>query len=287
MSAFDPDYNSRADYDMDGKVDDFEYGLFLNEMEEEDRTIEEGEAFFGSSFASCDPDEDYIGLDLESCTILDPDYIGNESLEELVERYGIDLTREDIEFYRDSQRSYTPPAAPVQPVSRTPTVIPDRPVWPVKCEKSTKELVDEYLAEGTPDYVKAFNRHEIRRRLEAGGIPLEDLRSWKRHAFREELAQFRACRRDYAGEWARVIGIVLFVMLVPIAWMLYTADDPVASGPMKVVGVILIGIIIIGAIMLFGSDLRGSADRYRREVEALIAVSNEIDRQRSKTRSGK
>ena len=45
MSFWDPDYNPRADYDMDGKVDDFEYGMFLHEMEEEDRAIEEGRAF--------------------------------------------------------------------------------------------------------------------------------------------------------------------------------------------------------------------------------------------------
>ncbi len=78
MPLFGPkenEYIPRADYDLDGKVDEFETGLFLHEMEEEDRAITEGKAFFGSASSHVpfsvtigsdeddDEDEDEIELD--------------------------------------------------------------------------------------------------------------------------------------------------------------------------------------------------------------------------------
>ena len=94
---------SRADYDGDGKVDPFEAGLFLHEMEEEDRAIATGRGVFGSGRAAVGAEEDYVGLDLEACTILDPDYDGSESFSELIARYGISPTQEDVRFYRETQ----------------------------------------------------------------------------------------------------------------------------------------------------------------------------------------
>ena len=60
------DYIPRADYDDDGEVDDFEMGLFLDEMEEEDRAITEGRALFGSApYGSLwDDDDEDDDLDL-------------------------------------------------------------------------------------------------------------------------------------------------------------------------------------------------------------------------------
>ena len=56
-------FPSRADYDLDGKVDAFEEALFFLEMEEEDNAIAEGRAFFGSAprWGSIldDDDDDY------------------------------------------------------------------------------------------------------------------------------------------------------------------------------------------------------------------------------------
>ncbi len=96
---FDDDYDSIMDYDLDGEVDEFEEALFLNEMEEEDAEIE-------ASQHVSDVSEDYIGLDLESCTVLDPEYTGNEDLDELVDRYGIALTSDDVHFFRESQGEF-------------------------------------------------------------------------------------------------------------------------------------------------------------------------------------
>ncbi len=93
------DYDPIMDYDMDGKVDAFEEALFLNEMEEEDAAIEAG-------LHVSDVDEDYIGSDLESCTLLDPEYTGDEDLDELVDRYGIALTSDDVRFFRESQGEF-------------------------------------------------------------------------------------------------------------------------------------------------------------------------------------
>lgn len=104
---FDSLFGLGADYDGDGKVTPFEEGLYLHEMKMEDKAIEEGRAFFGSPRAGTfDYEEDYTGLTLEHCTLLDPDYIGNESLETLVARYGITLTEDDIRFYRESHSDY-------------------------------------------------------------------------------------------------------------------------------------------------------------------------------------
>ena len=99
IAVFDFGYNPRADYNMDGEVEPFEEALFLLEMEEEDDEIE-------AQYHHAETSEDYIGLDLESCTLLDPDYVGDESLGELVDRYGIDLSEEDRRFYRESQGDY-------------------------------------------------------------------------------------------------------------------------------------------------------------------------------------
>ena len=106
-AIFDNLFGPRADYNGDGKVSAFEEGLFLHEMEMEDKAIAEGKAFFGGpGRKTFDYQEDYIGLDLEHCTILDPDYIGCESLETLVARYGITLTEDDIRFYRETHGGY-------------------------------------------------------------------------------------------------------------------------------------------------------------------------------------
>ncbi len=198
MSFWDPEYNHRADYDMDGKVDDFEYGMFLYEMEEEDRAIEEGRAFFGSGRASYEPKEDYIGLDLEHCTILDPDYDGTESLDELASRYGIDLTEDDIQFYRDSRKPYASTHAAA--AARNSAVV----------DAQVNKIIDDFLMEHSPEYRKSVQESEAIQRIEARGESVEDLQSWKKHAPKEDLAKFRARRHSYIGEWALAIGIVLF-----------------------------------------------------------------------------
>ena len=87
------------DYDMDGEVDAFEAAMFLNEMEEEDAAIEAG-------LHASDASEDYIGMDIESCTMLDPEYTGDEELDELVDRYGIALTSDDVRFFRESRGEF-------------------------------------------------------------------------------------------------------------------------------------------------------------------------------------
>ena len=58
------DYIPCADYDGDGEVDDFEMGLFMGEMEEEDKAIMEGRAFFGSAGSIWDDDDEDDDLDI-------------------------------------------------------------------------------------------------------------------------------------------------------------------------------------------------------------------------------
>ncbi len=114
MSKKDWDYIPRADYDLDGEVDDFEMGMFLHEMEEEDRAISEGRAFFGTGKVSVDDDDDddlFFGedideeedgpdLDLELDRDLELDS-RLQSLESRVDDLITELTR-----IRDSEQSF-------------------------------------------------------------------------------------------------------------------------------------------------------------------------------------
>ena len=267
MSFRDPDYDPRADYDMDGKVDDFEFGMFLHEMEEEDRAIEEGRAFFGSGRASYEPKEDYIGLDLEHCTILDPDYDGTESLDELASRYGIDPTEDDIQFYRDSQKPYVSTSS-ARGTGNSAAI-----------DAQVNQIIDDFLMEHSPEYRKSVQESEAIQRFEARGESVEDLQSWKKHASKEDLAKYRARRRRYIGEWALAIGIVLLFLAVPITWMWIASDDADMAGTMAVFGMILICVIIGFAIKLLGPSLGASEAQYKKDVERIIILSNENRRQ--------
>lgn len=273
MSYYDSEYDPIADYDMDGEVDDFERGLFLHEMEEEDREIEEGHAFFGNGGSSYEPVEDYIGLDLESCTIMDPDYDGSESLDELASRYGIELTKEDVEFYRESQETHV-------------TTTARKATNPAKVDAKAQEIIDDFLLENSPEYRKSVQEAEARRKFEARGERVEALESWKRHAPKEDLAKYRDRKWRYIGEWALAIGIVLLFLSAPIAWMWVLSDDADA-GLMTVFCIVLMGVIIGFAIKIFGPSLGASERAYKRDVETIIIVSNENERQRAIELRGK
>lgn len=266
MSFFDPDYNSRADYDLDGKVDDFEYGMFLHEMEEEDRAIEEGRAFFGSGRASYEPKEDYIGLDLEQCTILDPNYDGTESLDELASRYGIDLTEEDVQFYRESQE---PSVSTRSAKGNGNSVVIDAQV---------NQIIDDFLMEHSPAYRKSVQESETIRRFQARGKPAEALESWKKHAPKEDLAKYRARRRSYIGEWALAIGMTLLVLAIPVEMIWLGSDDKDVGGVMAFLGVVGICVVIGFAIKLLGPSLGASEAQYKKDVERIIILSNEKER---------
>ncbi len=261
MSFFDPDYNSRADYDMDGKVDDFEWGMFLHEMEEEDREIEDGQAFFAKEIASFEPKEDYIGLDLEQCTILDPDYIGNESLDELVSRYDIDLTEDDIQFYRDSQSTYVATGSMSNPKSSAAIAS-----QPVKVNSSS---------------LYGWNPSEAKSKSGEHEEPVEDLQSWIRHAPKEDLAKYRDRKWRYIGEWALAVGLVLLFLAGPITWICIGTDKPDVAGAWTVFCVILIGVILFFAFKLLGPSLGASERAYRSDVERIIKASNEKERKRA------
>ena len=264
MSFFDLDYNSRADYDLDGKVDDFEYGMFLHEMEEEDRAIEEGRAFFGSGRASYESKEDYIGLDLEQCTILDPDYDGTESLDELASRYGIDLTEDDIRFYRDSRGSGVSTSS-----ARGNSAVIDAQV---------NQIIDDFLMEHSPAYRKSVQESEAIQRFQARGKPVEALESWKKHAPKEDLAKYRARRRSYIGEWALAIGMTLLVLAIPVEMIWLGSDDKDVGGVMAFLGVVGICAVIGFAIKLLGPSLGASEAQYKKDVERIIILSNEKER---------
>ena len=267
MSFFDPDYNPRADYDMDGEVDDFEFGMFLNEMEDEDRAIENGSAFFGTGSASYEPNEDYIGLDLEHCTILDPDYDGSESLDELASRYGIDLTEDDIQFYRESQSVHTGSG-----LSRSGNT--------AKIDETVNKVLDEFLMEHSPEYRRYVNETEARRRFEAKGQPVEDLRSWKRHAPKESLAKYRERRRKYIGECILATFAILFFIAAPVTlvWVISDSSSPGRDdGAAGATAVVLIaGLVFLGLVLKFlVPSMEASTAQYKRDIETMIIVSNE------------
>ena len=117
MPLFGPkenEYIPRADYDLDGKVDDFEMGLFLHEMEEEDKAIAEGKAFFGSassqvSFAvTIDSDEEddeaEDEFEDEEEIELDRDYSLDAKLQEYQQR--IDAMIDELHQILDAEEEF-------------------------------------------------------------------------------------------------------------------------------------------------------------------------------------
>ena len=52
-------FDDRADYDGDGRVDEFEQALFFCEMEEEDAMIASGGGIFGSGLSFDDESDDF------------------------------------------------------------------------------------------------------------------------------------------------------------------------------------------------------------------------------------
>ena len=103
-----------ADFNADGKVDDFELGLFHHMMDEEDKAISEGKGFFGSASSRVsfsvtfgsddDDDEDEDEFDDDEEIELDRDDSLDAKLQEYQQR--IDAMIEELRQILDAEEEF-------------------------------------------------------------------------------------------------------------------------------------------------------------------------------------